>query len=158
MLALRARDSEYPIPNDRVIFTEGILTIVKNMSDRKHMDSIMTDLYHHMRQVLDHSEQAVYIYLDDGHKVCNEKFSTLLGYKSPTEWSSIEKPFAETFVDARSQQTLVSAYQKAMNQMTGSNIDVTWKRKSGGNVDTKVMLVPVGYQGHLLALHFIAEK
>jgi hypothetical protein len=61
-------------------------------------------------------------------------------------------------VDAKSQQTLVSAYQKAMNQMTGSDIDVTWKRKSGGHVDTKVMLVPVGYQGHLLALHFIAKK
>jgi PAS domain-containing protein len=118
----------------------------------------MSDLFQHMRQVLDHSEQAVYLFLDDDHKVCNEKFSALLGYKSPREWSSIEKPFAETFVDAKSQQTLASAHQKAMNQMTGSSIDVTWKRKSGESVDTNVMLVPVGYQGHLVALHFISKK
>src|SRR5258708_4268220 len=32
------------------------------------------------------SDQAIYAYLDDEHLVCNEKFSSLLGYTSPKEF------------------------------------------------------------------------
>ena len=46
----------------------------------------------------------------------------------------------------------------AMKRMVGSAIDVSWKRKNGGEVDTKVILVPISYQEHLFALHFISEK
>jgi hypothetical protein len=34
-----------------------------------------------MKQVLDKSGQAIYLYLDDSHKVCNKKFADMLGYK-----------------------------------------------------------------------------
>lgn len=32
-----------------------------------------------LKQVLERSEQAVYIYLDDTHKNCNKRFADLLG-------------------------------------------------------------------------------
>lgn len=37
-------------------------------------------------------------------------------------------------------------------------INVTWQRKSGGTVDTKVILVFISYEGHLFALHFISPS
>jgi len=40
---------------------------------------------------------------------------------------------------------------------TGSNIEITWKTRTGGKVNTKVILVPVSVKGELLALHFITK-
>jgi len=107
--------------------------------------------------ILKESKQGIYLYLDDTHKLCNEKFASMLGYDSAKEWSNVKKSFTEAFVEGKSQHTLVSAYQEAMNSKTGSCIDITWKKKTGGNVSTQVILVPVSIDGHLLALHFITK-
>ena len=66
--------------------------------------------------------------------------------------------FPEAFVSSKSRKTLVTAYQKAMEQHVGSSIDVTWKRKDGKDVASNVILVPYSYEGHLMALHFITKK
>jgi len=50
---------------------------------------------------------------------------------------------------------LVSTYQNAMNNFVGSSIEVEWKKKTGGKVKTRVILVPFSFNGHLFALHFI---
>ena len=107
-----------------------------------------------MKNILDSSQQSIYIYLDDIHKVCNEKFATLLGYDSAAEWAKVEDPFPE-FVEQSSQETLLKAYQQAMEKYIPANIKVTWKKKSGGSVATSVVMVPIEYEGHLFALHFI---
>jgi len=44
-----------------------------------------------------------------------------------------------------------------MESKTGSYIDITWKNKTGRNVKTKVILVPISVEGELLALHFITK-
>ena len=89
------------------------------------------------------------------HKVCNQKFASLLGYASPGEWAQAEGPFTQLFVDAGSQAALVEAYTHAMNRKAATSLQVTWRKKSGGSVVTGVILVPVAFQGHLFALHFI---
>jgi carbohydrate-binding DOMON domain-containing protein len=108
-----------------------------------------------MKGILDFSEQAVYIYLDDIHKVCNGKFASLLGYGLPEDWANVEDSF-EAFVDRSSQEILASAYHQAMEKLIPANISVTWKKKSGGTVATSVVLVPIAYNGHYFALHFIS--
>jgi len=105
--------------------------------------------------ILESSEQAIYIYFDDDHKVCNEKFAALLGYDSEDEWAQVEGSFPELFVDEGSQNTLIDAFQKGMQGMVASTIKVSWKKKSGGTADTTVILVPISYEGHLFALHFV---
>lgn len=109
-----------------------------------------------LQPVLESSQQAIYIYFDDENKVCNENFATLLDYASTEEWAQMEGSFPSLFVDESSQDTLIGAYTHAMQTMAASTIDVRWKKKSGGTVDTTVMLVPLSYEGHLFALHFIA--
>ena len=104
---------------------------------------------------MDSSQQAIYIYLDDIHKICNEKFSSLMGYGSPEEWAKVEDSF-ETFVDRDSQETLVKAYRQAMEEFIPSNIKVTWKKKSGGTIATVVVMIPIAFDGHIFALHFIS--
>lgn len=120
-----------------------------------HQD-LLGELALQFKPVLESSDQAVYMYLDDEHKVCNEKFASLLGYGSAGEWAKMEGSFPPLFVDANSHDTLIGAFQKAMQSMVASTIKVRWKKKSGGTVDTTVILVPISYKGHLFALHFVA--
>jgi hypothetical protein len=119
---------------------------------------LVKGFFNEQKQIFDASGQAMYAFLDDDCRVCNEKFAKLLGYSSPEEWFkvNVNGSFPGVFVDSGSRETLVSAYQNAMEKMTGSTINVTWKKKSGGTVSTKVILVPVAYQNTLFALHYIS--
>ena len=110
-----------------------------------------------LRQIISSSEQAVYIYLDDIHKVCNNRFATLLGYGSPEEWARVANNFPEAFVEPESRDTLVTHYENAMNKLIGSQFPITWKKKPGGKVRTSVILVPIVYSGKKLALHYVTE-
>ena len=125
-------------------------------SEEQHHEELIGGISKQMKGILDSSEQAIYIYLDDIHKVCNGKFASLLGYPSPEEWAKLVGSFPELFVERSSQETLVTAYQQAMERMIPANIKVTWKKKSGGNVSTSVVMVPIAYDNHLFALHFIS--
>jgi len=80
-----------------------------HMASERHHEERVKGLYNQLKQVFDSSEQSIYLHLDDVHKVCNDRFASLLGYGSPTEWSKVEKSFPDTFVDRKSQQNLVSA-------------------------------------------------
>lgn len=126
------------------------------MSTHEHHEDLVSEFTQELQDLFDASEQGMYLYLDDAHKSCNKKFASMLGYESPQVWASLLGSFPDLFVSSKSQRVLVSAYQKAMEQGVASECKVTWKKKSGGTVDTTVILVPVSYHGHLFALHFVS--
>ena len=119
---------------------------------------IISGIAQQLKNVLNSSEQAIYIYLDDLNKVCNERFSSMLDYSSPHEWAKVSESFPMAFVEEKSRNALVNAYQNAMEKGVASSIRVTWKKKSGGNVNTNVILVPIEYEDHVLAIHFISKE
>jgi len=125
------------------------------INEQSRHEELMAGISKQMKSILDSSQQAIYIYLDDIHKVCNEKYASLLGYRSPKEWAKVEDP-VEATVDRGSQETLVKAYNQAMEKFIPSNIKVTWKKKSGGTVVTSVVMVPIAFDDHIFALHFIS--
>jgi len=126
------------------------------MNDHAHHEELIAGLQEQLKPVFESSEQAMYAYLDDTHKFCNDKFATLLGYASAGEWAKTEGPFPEVMVDKESQGTLVKAYQNAMEKLVGSTNTITWKKQTGERVTSEMILVPIAYQGHLFALHFIS--
>ena len=127
------------------------------MSEQKHHEELVEGFHNQLKEIFDSSKQAVHLYLDDNHKVCNKKFAEMLGFSSPEDWAKVENPL-EVGVDKTSQDTMVSAYRDAMEKMIGSKIDVKLKKKSGSTFNASVIMVPVAYQGHMFALHFISEK
>ena len=125
------------------------------MDGHAHHDDLLGGLHEQLRPVLESSAQAVYVYLDDEHKFCNEKFAQTLGFGSAEEWAKVKGSFPELFVEEKSQDALIGAYRDAMEKVVGSTSQITWKEKSGGTVDSTVILVPIAFQGHLFAMHFI---
>ena len=65
---------------------EGYSISKKMQTQEAHHEELVKGLYEQMKTVMEGSEQPVFIYLDDNHKACNNKFATLLGFKSPQEW------------------------------------------------------------------------
>ena len=124
-------------------------------TEQERHEALISGISKQMKSILDSSQQAIYIYLDDIHKVCNAKYASLLGYRSPEEWAELVDPLQSTVVQG-SQETLVTAYNQAMEKIIPSTIQVTWKKKTGGTVGTTVVLVPIAYDDHLFALHFIS--
>jgi hypothetical protein len=124
-------------------------------NEQHHHEELIAGISKQMKSILDSSQQAVYIYLDDIHKVCNGKYASLLGFRSPEEWAKVEDLLDAT-VERSSQETLVNAFNQAIEKLIPSNIKVTWKKKSGGTVATTVVLVPIAYDDHVFALHFVS--
>jgi len=139
-----------------------------NLKYKYLKDIIMTTLHAHheelikgvsdqFKEILSQSEQSIYIYLDDEHWACNQKFLSLVGYKSLGELQKSNKEsFLDLLVDEKSQRSLVTAYTNAMEKLIGSQASITWKTKTGKRVKTNLILVPISYQGHRMALHFIS--
>src|SRR3989304_6787611 len=101
------------------------------MDEHKH-EVMVSGLYKQMKAIFENSEQALYWYLDDGHKVCNKRFADLLGYDSPKAWAAVDEPFPMAFVASKSRQALVSAYQDAVQRFLGAAVDVTLQGAGGG--------------------------
>lgn len=120
-------------------------------------EELIKGFYGQFKEIFDESKQGIYVYRDDIHKACNQRFASMLGYKSTEEWSIVNEPFPDAFVNEKSQEILVSAYRNAIEDKIGSDIEVSWKKKTGGSVKTKVIIVPISYMGELLAIHFISE-
>jgi hypothetical protein len=57
----------------------------------------------------------------------------------------------------KSREKAMTAYWNAMNKKVASTTQVTWMKKSGGTVDSSVILVPIFFQGHFFSLHFVTR-
>jgi len=121
----------------------------------EHHDELVRAFYNQLKQIFDSSEQAIYLYLDDNHKVCNKKFAQMQGFSSPEEWAKVDNPL-EVGVEKSSQDAIVSAYKNAMEKLIASKIHVKLRKKNGDSFDASVIMVPVAYEGHLFALHYIS--
>lgn len=117
-------------------------------------EKLITGLSRQLKDVLHDSKQGIYLYLDDIHKMCNRRFAFMLGYK-PAEWAKIDD-LIERSVQPSSRAKLINAYRKAVENMIGSKVPVTWKTKSGKAVKTDVILVPIEYKNQVFALHFVS--
>ena len=95
--------------------------------DHDHQD-LLQSLTEEYGEILANTQQGVYLYLDDTHKVCNAKFAQLLGYTSPEEWAKVDTSFPDAFVDPSSQEVLVNAFRDAMENSVGSTNSIVWDR------------------------------
>src|SRR3989304_5394418 len=138
-----------------VHYGKGVATMARNgyghtptalggiMDEHKH-EALVSGLYRQMKEVFEKSEQAMYLYLDDVHKICNKRFADLLGYDSPKGGAAGDEPFPMVFVASKSRRTLVSAYQDAIERFIGSTIHGTWQGETGQTGGKPVILFPLG--------------
>jgi hypothetical protein len=126
------------------------------LDEQQHHEQLIKGVTELLKPILDNSEQAVYIYLDDTHKACNRKLATMLGYKSAKEWADTDAPLAD--VVEEDQPAVIEAYGKASEKLAASSLDVRVKNVTTGKVvKTRLVMAPISFQGHIFALHFLSR-
>ena len=99
-----------------------------------------------MKILLKESEQAIYVYFDDAHKVCNKKFVDLLGYKSPKAWADTEAPLSDIVED--DQQKVIDAYMNASEKGIAGYVDVKMQNiKTEEILKVNMIIAPTIYKG-----------
>ena len=118
---------------------------------------LITGFYNELKPIFDKSAQGMYVYIDDDNKSCNKKFSDMLGYKSPKEWSDVDYSFMGAFVAQEDQHRILKIYEDAMKKKMSVTMSVTWLTKNNKKVKTKTIMVPVSYKGQVMALQFVSK-
>ncbi len=125
------------------------------MSTNIHED-VIGALAAHFRPILEHSPQGVYLWLDETHKICNEHLAKLFGY-TVEEWRAVPA-FLETFVASEDQQRFSENYVRSIHELSAP---VTFRfravRKDGSTFLAETDMIPLVYQGHQVAYHFVRE-
>jgi PAS domain-containing protein len=126
------------------------------MAQEHHHQELISGIAEQLELILEKSKQAVYIYLDDVHKVCNENFAKMLGYKSAKEWADTEAPLADVIEE--DQKAVISAYQRAVEKFMADSLDVAMRNvKNNKLVKTRMIVAPMAYQGHIFSIHFLNQ-
>jgi len=108
--------------------------------------------------IFDNSIEGVYVYLDDRHKICNERLAKMWGYASAAEWAAAPD-FLETFVATRPDRVQVSTnyHQHVHRELTAYQLRFTVKRKDGRTLRVATQTVPITYDGQLFAYAFVRQ-
>ena len=122
-------------------------------SMEQHHEEVVKGIAEQLKPVLEKSPQAIYVYLDDVHKICNKIFADMLGYGSVKEWVEMEAPLSDVIEE--DQGNVIAAYENASEKMIASEIGVRVKNvKSGKIIKTRMILAPIAYSGHIFVMHF----
>lgn len=121
-----------------------------------HHEHLIKELTEQFEPMFSKSPQAIYLYLDDTHKICNKKFASMLGYQSVEEWVAYQTPVED--VSEEDRDKVIEAYGQASEDFKASKIFATINKKDGGTVDVSIIMTPFTYKGEVFVLHFISEE
>lgn len=124
------------------------------MSHDLHHEHLIKEIAEQFVPVLSKSPQAIYIYLDDEHKICNQKFANLLGYKSIQEW--VDNEYAVDDVAKEDQEKVIKAYMEASQKFIASSFSISIVKKDGKKIQVEVIMAPVSYKNEIFVIHFIS--
>jgi len=126
---------------------------VKKVNEQHH-GQLVAGIAAQFKEVLEQSTQGVYLYLDDVHKVCNKRFSDLLGYESPRQWADTEAPLAD--VVSADQAAVVRAYNAAVKRFKATRVSLKFRNiATHRTMKRQMIIIPVPFQGHIFTAQFI---
>jgi PAS domain S-box-containing protein len=117
-------------------------------------ETVVRELAEQFRPIMKQSPDGVYLWLDEAHKTCNERLANLFGY-TVEEWCATE-PFLENFVAEEDRKVFSWNYH---NRVAALAFPVTFRfrglRKDGSAFAAETDMIPISYQGHAVAYHFV---
>jgi PAS domain S-box-containing protein len=126
------------------------------MAHDEHHEHLIKEVSEIFEPILSDSPQAIYIYLDDTHKICNQNFSDLLGYDSIEDWVKTESPIED--VVSSDQNSVIEAYGKASENLEASFLSANVKTKGGSEIEVEIIMTPFTYKGEVFVIHYITPK
>ena len=113
------------------------------------------ELAEHLRPIFESSPDGVYVWLDEEHWICNQRFAELLGYGSPDELN--DTPYLlQRWVHEDDQQLVSWSYwNRVQTRSFPTTLRFRGLRKDGTEVLVETEMIPLSYGGHTFAYHFV---
>lgn len=117
---------------------------------------IIREITEQFQPILDSSPFGVYFYLDDLHKVCNQKFASMFGITT-REFAEIPM-FLPAFVAEKDTQSYARNYQHNVLQLAHPvTFRFSARRKDGSTFEAETDMIPLVWRGYPIAYHFVRE-
>lgn len=118
-------------------------------------DVATRELAAHLKPIFDSSPDGVYVWLDEEHWVCNERFAEMFGYGSPEELNDTQG-FLQRLVGEDDQGMFSWNY---WNRVQERAFPVTFRfrgvGKDGSIFQAETDMIPLSFGGHTFAYHFV---
>ncbi len=130
------------------------------MSSKKQNDEeeeqILREMADQFKPLFDRSPFGVYLYLDDIHKICNERMARMHGM-TIAEWKNTPT-FLEDFIAEEDREMYANNYAHHVAMLRHP---VTFQfhalRKDGSTFAAETDMIPLCWRGHPVAYHFVRE-
>jgi PAS domain S-box-containing protein len=112
------------------------------------------ELAAHLRPIFESSPDGVYVWLDEEHWTCNDRFAELLGYGSAEELNDTPS-LLQRWVHEDDQELFSWSYWNRVRPMAfPTTFRFRGKRKDGSEALAETDMIPLSYGGHTFAYHF----
>jgi len=119
-------------------------------------EEIARELAAQFRLLFESSPFGVYLYVDDKHKICNERMARMHGM-TVEEWQGTPT-FLNDFIAEEDREMYAENYR---HHVAGLKHPVTFRfhglRKDGSTFAAETDMIPLCWNGHSVAYHFVRE-
>ena len=117
---------------------------------------ILKEISEQFQLLFQKSPDGIYIYIDEVHKICNERLARMFGL-SVSEWEAMEG-FVNKHVAYEDQELYINSYHEHVHQkLTPVTFRFKGLRKDGSTFRGETDLIPFPWRGEMLALQFLRE-
>ena len=126
------------------------------MAEEHEHVKILKEISEQFKPLFDQSPDGIYIYIDEVHKICSERFARMFGLSVP-EWEAMEG-FVNKHAAKEDQDMIVNTYMRHIHEtLTPASFRMKALRKDGSSFKAEVDMIPFPWRGEMLALHFVRE-
>ena len=127
----------------------------KNQQAEEH-EQILREMADQFGPLFDSSPVGVYLYVDDHHKICNERMARIHGM-TVKEWQNTPT-FLNDFIVPEDREMYAKNYHQ---YVAGLRHPATFRfrglRKDGSTFAAETDMIPLCWRGHAVAYHFVRE-
>ncbi len=117
-------------------------------------EDVIPELAAHLRPMFDSSPDGVYVWLDETHWTCNQRFAAIFGYT--VEELENTASMLQRLVHEDDQGVVSWNY---WNRVQAQAFPVTFRfqgvHKDGSALQIETDMIPFTYGGHVVAYHFV---
>ncbi len=126
------------------------------MAQEHEHEKILKELAEQFKPLFEKSPEGIYLYIDEVHKICNERFARMFGL-TVKEWEAMEG-FVNKHAVEEDQEMIVRSYHEHIHQkLTPTRLRITGIRKDGSRFKCETDMIPFPWRGEMLAFHFFRE-
>ena len=126
------------------------------MAEEHEHVKILKELGEQFQPLFQNSPDGVYLYIDEVHKICNEKLAKMFGL-TVAEWEAMQDFVNKLIVDEDQDKIINSYHEHVHRKLTPDKVRFKGIRKDGSTFNGESDLVPFPWRGEMLALQFMRE-